>query len=110
MGPAGTGTEMSEVTKKAAVSTATRGISSSRMRQAPKNASPAAATSPPIHQGSVSTPSGRWTAQTGKGSVADRVQNVESIELLFSLGLRHLPLISIFSSTKTHIVARCFTG
>src|SRR5262249_5860309 len=60
-GPPGTGTWTSDTTKNAAVSTATCGISSSRMRQAPNTASAAAATNPPTHHDSVSTPSEMWT-------------------------------------------------
>src|SRR5258708_7933273 len=57
---------MDEATKNAAVNRATRGISSSRMRQAATTASSPTRTNPAASVGQLSTPPAMWTAQ-GRG-------------------------------------------
>src|SRR5262249_46655272 len=57
---------ISELTKKAAVKRATRGISSSRSRQAPKQAKAAATAKPAACHPGVNTPSLMWAAKSMK--------------------------------------------
>ena len=60
-GAPGTGTWMDEVTKKSAPNTATRGISSSRIPQAPHTINSAATTKPPAHHSGRSMSWPMWT-------------------------------------------------